>query len=50
MASLKPPSYSNTTRPPANSVQPGFMIWNTDEVAPQVSDGTHWRDMRGNIT
>lgn len=48
MASL--PVYSNATRPAANSVTPGFMIFNSSDAAPNISDGTDWRDMNGVIT
>ena len=43
-------TYSNGTRPDANSVPAGSMIFNTDDNAPNVSDGTNWRDMVGNLT
>jgi hypothetical protein len=45
-----PPSYSNLTRPAASTEDAGFMIWNTDDNAPNFSDGTNWRDAFGNLT
>lgn len=42
--------YSNATRPAANTFTAGMMIWNTDDNAPNFSDGTDWRDAAGNIT
>lgn len=44
------PSESNTSRPDASLVTPGTAIWNTDDNAPNWSDGTYWRDADGNIT
>lgn len=44
------PSYSNTTRPAATGLRAGFMIWNTDDNAPNFSDGTSWRDANGLLT
>lgn len=43
-------TYSNTTRPAATSVAAGTMIFNTDDNAPNFSDGTNWRDADGVIT
>lgn len=43
-------SYSNTTRPDPSTVTVGVRIWNTDDRAPQWSDGIYWRDSDGNIT
>ena len=42
--------YSNSTRPAAGLFRPGFRIWNTDDNAPNYSDGTNWRDAAGVIT
>ena len=44
------PSYDNIDRPAANLVPVFMSIWNTDERAPEWSDGTNWRDVQGNIT
>ena len=48
------PTYSNTTRPAANAVGASptspVQIWNTDDTAPNWSDGTNWYDATGNIT
>lgn len=44
------PNYSNTTRPSAASVPVGSEIFNTDDNAPNYSDGADWRDADGNIT
>lgn len=43
-------SYTSATRPAATSVAVGTAIFNTDEAAPQYSDGSVWRDAAGNIT
>lgn len=40
--------YTNATRPAAPEV--GTMIWNTNDNAPNFSDGSTWRDAAGNIT
>lgn len=43
--------YANTTRPAASLFLAGFQIWNTDDAAPNYSDGDgNWRDAVGNIT
>jgi hypothetical protein len=42
--------YSNATRPAASSVPAGTLIDNTDDNAPNKSDGTNWRDMMGAVT
>lgn len=42
--------YSNTTRPSAALFPAGFQIWNTDDNAPNFSDGTNWRDAVGILT
>lgn len=45
-----PVSYDNTTRPLPSNVPAGTWIWNTEDNAPNWSDGTNWRDADGNIT
>ena len=45
-----PAVYSNTTRPPANTVPVGRMIFNTDDDAPNWSNGTDWLDASGHLT
>ena len=47
---VPPPVYTNATRPAASSVDEGGMIYNSDDNAPNFSDGTNWRDAAGNIT
>jgi hypothetical protein len=42
--------YSNATRPAANTFTAGMQIWNTDDNAPNFSDGTNWRDAAGLVT
>lgn len=42
--------YSNATRPDASNVPAGHMIWNSDDLAPNFSDGTEWRDAFGAST
>lgn len=43
-------AYSNATRPAATNFTRGTTIFNTDDNAPNVSDGTNWRDEMGNLT
>lgn len=43
-------TYTNATRPSPANAPFGGMIWNTDDNAPNFSDGTNWRDVNGNIT
>jgi pentose-5-phosphate-3-epimerase len=43
-------TYTNSNRPSASSLAAGTMIYNTDDHAPNFSDGTNWRDAVGNIT
>jgi len=45
-----PVSYSNTTRPDADTVPTFTAIWNTDDEAMNWSDGTDWRMADGSIT
>lgn len=42
--------YSNVTRPSALGLEVGTMIYNTDDHAPNFSDGTNWRDAMGTLT
>ncbi len=42
-------TFSDETRPLAHSVGKGYMIFNSDTKTIQVSDGTYWRDMDGNL-
>lgn len=44
------PAFSNTTRPAAAAWPLFSPIWNTDDNAPNFSDGTDWRDAAGVIT
>jgi hypothetical protein len=44
------PSESDATRGSATLVPVGTLIYNTSDNAPNVSDGTNWRDMAGVIT
>lgn len=43
-------SYNNTTRPAANTLEAGTVIWNTDDNAINLSDGSAWRDAMGTTT
>lgn len=43
-------SYNDTTRGLASNFTVGAMIFNTDDSAPNWSDGTHWRDAMGHET
>jgi len=45
-----PAVYNNTTRPPANTVPVGRMIFNTDDDTPNWSNGTDWLDASGHLT
>lgn len=44
------PAYDNATRPSPTVVPLFTSIWNTDDDAPNYSDGTNWRDAAGIIT
>ena len=44
------PVYNNTTRPSAATMKAGSQIWNSDDNAPNYSDGSAWRDAVGNLT
>jgi hypothetical protein len=45
------PVFSNATRPSGGSQPPaGRIIFNTDDLTLNVSDGTDWRDMDGTVT
>ena len=53
LASLQRASYgvfTNAERPDASTVAPGTQIWNSDDKAPNYSDGTDWYDAVGNLT
>jgi len=50
LSTLPARSYDNTTRPDASTVVRGTPIFNTDDNAPNWSDGTNWRDAAGNLT
>jgi hypothetical protein len=45
-----PISYSDITRPAANTIPTFTPIWNTDDDALNWSDGANWRDSNGAIT
>lgn len=47
---VEPETYSNALRPLATAYPAGTMIWNTDDNAPNYSDGTAWRDAVGSLT
>ncbi|WP_211062127.1 glycosyl hydrolase family 28-related protein [Heyndrickxia faecalis] len=42
--------FNNSTRPSPSYVGVGGVIYNTDDNAPNFSDGTNWRDAMGNLT
>lgn len=42
--------YTNATRPAATTMPAGGMIWNSDDAAPNTSDGTDWKDSAGSTT
>lgn len=44
------PSFSDVTRPAPGDWPTFSMIWNTDDNAPNFTDGTNWRDAAGTIT
>ena len=46
----KLPQYSSAGRPAANTVPIGTAIFNTDDSAPNYSDGAAWRDSNGSLT
>jgi len=43
-------SCTNATRPAANAVGIYTAVFNTDDGAPNWTDGVNWRDSAGNIT
>jgi hypothetical protein len=45
-----PPSYTDALRPAATAVPAFTFIFNTDDAAPNWSDGTDWRDAAGLVT
>lgn len=47
---VKLPVYSNDNRPPASYFAVGVAIFNSDDNAPNYSDGADWRDALGNLT
>lgn len=53
IAALPTQVYSNATRPAANSVGQGKMIWNSDDKAPNWAGGpadNNWYDASGDVT
>ncbi len=44
------PIFANVDRPDSSSVATGLEIYNTDDTAPNYSDGTDWRDAAGSLT
>lgn len=44
------PAFSDGSRPAADTVPVGGMIWNSGDNAPNFSDGANWRDASGAIT
>jgi len=44
------PSYTDANRPVATTVPAGAVVWNTDDNAPNYSDGTNWRTAAGATT
>jgi hypothetical protein len=47
---MVPAQYNNAGRPAAGDVPAFTFIWNTDDNAPNWSDGTAWRDAAGVVT
>jgi len=43
-------TYTDGNRPPAAQFGAGMMIFNSSDNFPNISDGTNWRDMTGNVT
>jgi hypothetical protein len=46
----QPDQVTNLSRPPASEYPAGTSVWNSDDAAPNFSDGTDWRDAAGNLT
>ena len=44
------PVYDDDTRPAPGSVEAGTVIFNVSNNSLNVSDGTSWRDMAGDVT
>ena len=42
--------YTDSTRPSASSVSPGYTFFNSSDNFLNTSDGTNWRDPTGAIT
>lgn len=42
-----PPTYTNATRPAANTVTAGGIIYNSDDAGLNISDGANWRGPNG---
>jgi hypothetical protein len=50
-AKLPPyPVVTTATRPDPSTVPAGYTVWNADDNALNLSDGTNWRDTAGNLT
>ncbi len=49
-ASVKLDIFTNATRPDATVFPAGTVIFNSDDAAPNYSDGTIWRDAAGVAT
>ncbi|MCB5235516.1 hypothetical protein [Niallia circulans] len=50
LLTMQLPVFTNANRPGASTVKPGTQIWNSDDKAPNYSDGSIWLDAMGNIT
>lgn len=50
ISSIQPDVYDDDTRPTPGSVDAGTVIFNVSDNTLNVSDGTNWRDMAGNVT
>lgn len=50
VASPQLPVWANATRPGPTTVPAGYAIFNTDDAAINICDGTDWRDEAGSVT
>jgi hypothetical protein len=44
------PVFTNASRPAATAVPAGYLIFNSDDNFPNVSNGAVWKDMAGTTT
>ncbi len=50
VATVRVAVFTNATRPDPSTLPAGTVIFNSDDAAPNWSDGTAWRDSAGSPT